>query len=464
MNNCSIIILGATGDLARRKLIPALYDALVKKKMGTFVLIGAAWDAIDAKAMLSNARPFIPDIDPATWHELERRTFYQKVNFTDCADFITLNAMVKRLENRHQLSGNRLIHLAASAHFFAAITQNIAESGLAQRTAFSSPFWHRIVYEKPFGFDINSAREINRYIQASFDENQIYRIDHFLTKELVSNIALIRFTNCVLEPLWNNRFIDAVYIILDESEGIGTRGLYYDKHGALSDVVQNHMLELLALIAMEAPTKLTGDYIRHQRAQVLEKVQFVDGINGQYVGYHQEEHVDPVSRTETFAALLLRVHNPRWAGVPFILKTGKKLHAKETVIYIKFKQVDCLLAKNCPSAPNFLTIRIAPRATFELQLNAKKVGYADEVAPVTMEFCHSCEFGPLIPDPYQVLYEEVIKGEHSISVRFDEIEYAWRVIDQIKQSSVPLYRYEGGTAGPQELFTFLQKHGIRWRT
>jgi glucose-6-phosphate 1-dehydrogenase len=215
---------------------------------------------------------------------------------------------------------------------------------------------------------------------------------------------------------------------------------------------------------MEAPEKLTGDFIRAERAKVLEKVKFIDGILGQYEGYRTEKYVNENSHTDTYAVLKLAVNTPRWVGVPFYLKTGKKLNKKETIIHIKFKQVDCLLLKGCPTDSNWLTIQIAPEAIFLLTLNAKVPGNANQVMPVGMEFCHSCLFGVQTPEAYEVLLEEIIRGEQSISVRFDEIEYAWKVIDAIAVHKLPVYSYTQGSTGPQEEKQFLDKHGIRWRS
>jgi glucose-6-phosphate 1-dehydrogenase len=320
------------------------------------------------------------------------------------------------------------------------------------------------VYEKPFGDDLKSAHAINEVIATHFNENQVYRIDHYLTKEVVGNIGLLRFTNCVLEPLWNNQYIENVQIILSETIGTQGRGAYYDNYGALKDMVQNHMLELVALIGMEPPAQLSGEYIRTERARVLEKIAVVDVLLGQYEGYKNEQYVAPDSDTETFAQLCVNINNARWTGVPFFLKTGKSLDKKETVIHIKFKQVACLLVKDCPTDSNYLTIQVSPEATFSLSLNAKKPGYANEVTPIKMEFRHSSVFGAVTPDSYDIIFEEIIKGEHSISVRFDEIESAWKVIDAIEQMNLPVYPYKKGTQGPKECLEFDKKHAMRWRS
>lgn len=463
MNECTIIILGATGDLAKRKLIPAIYQLIANKKIEKVMVVGAAFEQDTAQEIIGRAKSFIPRLDEEIWQQLQNVFYYQQLDFNKNEDFVTFEKVISSLEKKHKLKGNRIIYLATASTFFCKITQQLAASGLAKKGAAEKEPWSRIVYEKPFGNNLQSAHEINECIAQLFNENQIYRIDHYLSKELVSNIALIRFTNCIFEPLWNNRYIDNVQIILNETDGIDGRGHYYDKYGALKDVVQNHMLELLALIGMEAPEKLSGDYVAVQRAKVLEKVQYVDGILGQYKGYKNIPGVASSSRTETFAVLYLQINNPRWAGVPFYLKTGKCLDKQETVIHIKFKQVDCLLARDCPSDSNYLTIKIAPEATFSLSLNAKKVG-EQSVMPIKMEFCHSCLFAAQTPLAHEILLSEVIRGERSIAVRFDEIEYAWKVIDHIEALQLPVSQYEPRTDGPQALKEFEKKHGMRWRS
>ncbi len=465
MNDVTIVILGATGDLMRRKLLPALYKLIVREKLEKFLVVGAALDDVTAQEMLDRSKEFINPIDDEVWKKISERALYKQLDFGKETDFTAFNTWLTSVEKKENMSGNRLVYLAAASEYFCQITQYIATSNLVVRKAEDETPWQRIVYEKPFGHDLASAREINACIKEHFEESQIYRIDHFLTKELVSNIALIRFTNCVFEPLWNNQYVDHVQIVISEAIAIENRGAYYDKYGALADVVQNHALELLALIAMEAPEKLSGNYVRSRRVDVLKQVQVVDGVLGQFEGYTKEKNVEPTSKTETFASLYFRVDTPRWAGVPFYVKTGKCLSKKETVIHIKFKQVDCLLTHSCPVPSNWLTIEVSPEATFSLSLNAKKPGYSEEVIPVSMEFCHSCLFGKITPKSYEVVIEEVIRGEKSISVRFDEIEYAWKIIDEVRSRAFPLYAYPCETDGPEQVQTeFEEKHGMRWRS
>ncbi len=464
MKNVTIVLFGATGDLSKRKIIPALYRFIAKKKLEKVIIVGAAFDDVTADHMIDAARPFIQEADDTNWNILRDMSYYKKINFSESDDFAALHSFVEECEQRNGITGSRLFYVATGSNFFCPITHSSAQVGLLQRREKNDQVWHRIVYEKPFGHDLQSAHDINQCIEKYVNESQVYRIDHYLTKEVVSNIAMIRFTNCVLEPLWSNRYIDQVQIILSESGGIEGRGIYYDAYGALRDVVQNHMLELLALICMESPEKLTGDYIRTERVKVLEKVRFIDGILGQYDGYQQEAHVSKESHTDTYVSLKLAVDTPRWLGVPFYLKTGKCLDKKETIIHIKFKQVDCLLMRGCPTDSNWLTIQIAPEAIFLLTLNAKRPDSADQVMPVGMEFCHSCLFGLQTPEAYEVLLEEVMRGEQSISVRFDEIEYAWKLIDAVEKQKLPLFSYKKGSTGPDEEKHYRDKHGMRWRS
>jgi len=460
MKNVTIILFGATGDLSKRKIIPALYRFVAHEKLQNFAIVGAAFDDVTSDHMINAAQSFVENGDEKIWDLLRTNSFYKKINFTENHDYHAFNTFVQECEQKQGINGNRLFYVATAAQFFCPITHNCAQAGLLQRKDVHNQAWHRIVYEKPFGHDLQSAHAINECIAQWVNETQVYRIDHYLTKEVVSNIAMIRFTNCVLEPLWSNRYIDQVQIVLGENGGIEGRGAYYDAYGALRDVVQNHMLEMLALVCMETPEKLTGDYIRAERVKVLEKVRFIDGILGQYDGYTSENHVSASSRTDTYASLKLAVDTPRWAGVPFYLKTGKRLDKKETIIHIKFKQVDCLLMRGCPTDSNWLTIQIAPEAIFLLTLNAKVVGSSDQVMPVGMEFCHSCLYGLQTPEAYEVLLEEVMRGEQSISVRFDEIEYAWKLIDAIELEKLPVYSYAQGSTGPQQEQQFAAKHGI----
>lgn len=466
MNDCTFIILGMSGDLARRKIIPAIYRLVKSGQLSKFAIVGAAHEARTVEEIFESARSFIKeDVDEAVWKQCCSEGAYVSLDFTDDQKYQELARVINEVEKRYELSGNRLVYLATAAQFFASITKNLANAGIIKKglDGKNGAPWNRVVYEKPFGLNLASAQEINREISNYLDESQIYRVDHYLAKELVSNITLIRFTNRIFEPLWNHENIDCVQIILTETIGVETRGSYYDKFGALQDVVQNHVLQLLALVAMEAPDRITGDYIRDQKAAVLRKVEYVDGVLGQYEGYKNEPGIASDSKTETFAALHLQVNNKRWKDVPFFIKVGKCLDKKKTKIVIRFKHVQCLLLEGCPTEPNYLTIEVAPDEGFSIELNAKKPGSLLDITPVKMEFKHRHFFGPT-PVAYEVILDEVIKGEQSISVRVDEIEDAWKVIDQVEQAGLQRHPYACDSNGPDELKTFEKKHSMRFRT
>jgi glucose-6-phosphate 1-dehydrogenase len=460
----SVILFGATGDLSKRRIIPALYALMREKKMGNFSIIGAALDDVSSMQVLQESKRYIDQVDEASWAAFESRFYYQKIDVTSAEDFLALKKLIETHEQEYECLGNRLVYLAVHPKFFSLITKQLADVALINRM--NEPAekpWCRVVYEKPFGSDQVTAHTINDSISKQLQEFQIYRVDHYLAKDIVGTLALLRFTNRILEPLWNNENIDWIEIILSETVGMNGRGSFYDTNGALKDVVQNHMLQIVALLAMEAPLYLTGDYIRDQKAVVLQKIEAVDGFLGQYDGYKQEKDVNSNSTTETFAALKLLVDTPRWQGVPFYLRTGKCLNKKETLINIQFKQVKCLLSTSCPSDANYLTIRVMPEPGFCIMLNVKKPGLLIEVVPVPMDFCYECKFGNVPENVYELVLQEVFLGEQSISVRFDEIEYSWDIIDRLKKLQLPLYDYEKGSLGPKELENFAQKNKMRWR-
>lgn len=452
MNDCTFIILGATGDLAKRKLIPALYHLIKDKKIDKFLVVGAALEQVTADEFLERGRSFIQSLDEEIWQQLKHVTYYYQLDFHDATGFNKLTHFVESLEKEYKRSSNRLVYLAVPSVFFCEITRKLGTSGLVKKSndqGLVNDVWHRIVYEKPFGISLQSAQEINTCITEYFNEKQIYRIDHYLTKELVGSILLVRFTNMIFEPLWNSKYIQKIEIELSETLGIESRGRYYDHYGVLKDMVQNHILQLLALIAMELPEELIEKYIRNQKAALLQKVRCIQGILGQYEGYTSEKDVPKHSTTPTFAQLVFNVDTPRWKGVPFYIKTGKALEKKDTSIHITFKEVACKLRDRCIYSSNVLTIQIAPDASFSLQLNTKKPGALYEVTPVNLFFSHNYVFGTGTPEAYEVLLEQVINGEQAVSVRFDEIEYSWEIIEQIEKMHLPLYRYKQGSSGPQ---------------
>jgi len=461
MRECTIILFGATGNLSKRKIIPALYNLLKKNRIEKLLIIGAAQENLYPKQLLAPSKEFISDFGQTLWNKLEKITHYQQLDINNLEDFTKLKEYIEHLEQQYHMVGNRLLYCAVPATLFGLITKHSDQSGIITCKSIEEKPWQRIVYEKPFGHDYESAKKLNEEIHNCLNEIQVYRIDHYLAKELVANIALVRFTNRIFEPLWSHNDIESIEIILNEAIDIKGRGTYYDNFGALRDVVQNHMLELLALIAMEAPTTITGADLQAKRAEVLKNVQFDNGILGQYDSYRTIKEVHNNSKTETFVALKLSVNNKRWQDVPFYLKTGKCLKRKEKVIHINFKREICRLTEGCPVAHNRLTISIVPDAGFSLTLNAKKPDCANNIVQVKMEFCHECLFGIYTPRAYEIILQEVIDGQQGISVRFDEIEYSWKIIDEIYRAQLSLYAYQCGSNGPAEIKKFEEKNNMR---
>ncbi|KKQ48448.1 MAG: Glucose-6-phosphate 1-dehydrogenase [candidate division TM6 bacterium GW2011_GWF2_38_10] len=452
LTECSFIIMGGTGDLSKRKLIPAIYNLIAQQQLTTFSVLLVAFSATSAAEILEQARPFISALDPIIWEKLCAATYYHQMDFYNEVCYPLLQSSLIDIEKKHELKGNRIFYLATMPQHFETITKFFAHHGIVSNDpgchlAGQEP-WARVVYEKPFGYDLASAKALNKSITRAFCERCVFRIDHYLGKELVGNIALTRFTNRIFEPLWNHKHIESVHITLSETLGVEGRGAFYDTSGALKDNVQSHMLQILALVAMEAPAYLSAEYIRAAKAAVLKRVVVENVTLGQYDGYLQEKNVDPRSTTETYAALCLKIKNRRWQGVPFYVTTGKKLDKKETSVVITFKPAKCLL-NICPVTTNTLTINIAPNEGLFLDLHIKTPGTNNHVQPISMEFCHSCLFGPNTPQAYEVLLVDVINGDQSAFLRADEIELAWKIIAQAQTFITPLQTYAPGSTGPK---------------
>jgi glucose-6-phosphate 1-dehydrogenase len=463
--NFTFVIMGATGDLARLKLIPAIYNLLKLNTVSHVSLIGVARSDVTIQSILDEAKKSIlstpagKDFDLNIWNKLCQHAHYQRLDFNNEKDFKNLRNKIVEVEKQKNLSGNRLFYLATLPEHFESATVNLAKVGLVNS---KDNKWERVLYEKPFGDSLHSAKKINEAIDQVFLEENVYRVDHYLGKELVGDIALLRFTNRILEPLWNNKHIDSVQIICDENFGIKNRGNYFDKYGAVKDVLQNHILQMLSLVAMESPKFISGEYLRNEKVKVLKKTKILDILLGQYEGYEKEKGVQAGSKTETFFTAKLEVNNRRWRGVPFFVRAGKNLGKKETVIHIRFKSVDCLLAKTCPSDNNYLTIRIEPNEGFSFELNSKSLRKGFEIEPINMDYCHTCEHGINTPEAYEILLEQAVAGEQSLFVRNDEVELAWKIVDKIKKTIV--YKYPIGSSGPKELAEWNKKNNIIWKS
>jgi len=467
-DECTFVIFGATGDLSKRKLIPAIYKLIDDKKLCKFTIVGVSFEDKPKEEVLEASKKFIKNPDQATFEKLTKLFDYYSMDFYDTKSYSGLKELLKKIERKRKLPGNRIFYFATMPDHFVVITKNLYEANIVKEHPHTKTkktrAWSRAVYEKPFGSDLKSSREINKYLASIFDEREIFRIDHYLGKELVGNIAMARFTNRVLEPLWNNKHIDSVQIIMSETIGIDGRGGYYDSYGATKDMIQSHALQLLALTAMEAPEyKLSASYIRNAKANVLKKVKVESVIRGQYEGYTKEKLVNPKSKTDTFVALKLSINNKRWKGVPFYIKTGKKLDKKDTSIHIKFKEVKCLIDW-CPADSNYLTIQIQPDESFYLELNTKKPYTTQEVTPIKMAFSHSTLFGPNTPEAYEVLLADIVQGDQSAFIRSDEIDLSWKIVEQIdKLDGKKIYQYPQGSKGPKEMKKLDKKRTINWR-
>lgn len=449
-HDCTIIIFGASGDLARRKLIPALYKLVASNVLEKFLIVGAAQTETTMEDLIYKATDYIKNYDESIIQQLLDNSCYQAVDIVDGNGFAELSELVQSEEEQRGLSGNRLLYSAVPSSLYVPIVDHAVKNKLLvcrKNNNDATQPWHRVVFEKPFGTDTQSAEVMYQEVTKCLDDDQIYIIDHYLAKEIIGNIAMVRFTNRVFEPLWNKENIESVTIKLYEELDVAGRIGFFEQFGALKDVVQNHMLQLLALVAMEEPSCLTDEAIQKTKADVLDVVQFKEGYTGQYQGYLEHEGVRADSTTETYAHLTMSVNNDRWQGVPFYLETGKCMSRKETSIEVLFKPVPCLLTSHCPTDQNKLIIRVAPRGGFTLILNAKKLNVPGQVMPVEMEFCHECQFGLYTPLAYEVIISEVMDGLRGISVSYQELIRSWELMADIDKASLPQYTYECGTDG-----------------
>ena len=441
MFNALIIIFGASGDLTKRSLIPALYSLFAKGKLEKSFIVGASIDQKSAEEILSGSLEFIKDLDKNIWENFCKIYAYQKLDFKNLDDYKKLTKFLNNLN----LPENRLLYCSAGAEFFEDITINSINAELIKKSN-SDKFWQRIAYEKPFGYDLKSAEHINKIVSENLDEKQIFRIDHFLGDELLANVSYIRFTNTLFEAVWNKECIESVEVLLEESISIFDRGRFYDKVGALIDVIQNHVLQMFALVAMEHPKMLTPEAITQAKIDVLKKTKFVKGVLGQYKGYLQEKYIAPNSKTDTFALLQLEVDNERWKNVPFYLKSGKLLKNKDVSIKINFKKAECPLLEGCPFGSDSLEIRLAPEAGFKLNINAK----APEdkgVENVAMELLHNAVW-PYSPKAYEVILTKLLEGNRFVSVSFEEILECWKITEFVQKQNLELKVYEPGSFGP----------------
>lgn len=484
----AIILFGATGDLARRKLYPALYSLFKEGLLhDRFAVVGIARSSLTDQAYHERVRDSIlkhsryPLANQEEWERFAGHFTYLSLDIQDLSGFQTLKEKVARLEGQFSLEGNRIFYLSMAPDFFGPITRNLQASGLTENKG-----WKRLVIEKPFGHDLPSARRLNEEIRQVFTEEEIFRIDHYLGKEMVQNIEVIRFANSIFEPIWNNRYIANIQITSSETVGVEDRGGYYEKSGALLDMVQNHILQMVAMVAMEPPGRLTTEAIRDEKVKVLRALrryereavlqnvvsgQYTEGeINGEQVtAYRKEPKVEIRSTTETFMAARLLVDNFRWAGVPFYIRTGKRMAVKSTEITVQFKDLPLNLyhQKSGELGPNLLTIHIQPDEGITLHLNAKRPGAAGGVLPIAMEVSKDSGIGYNSPEAYERLLYDILHGDTTNFTRWDEVAGAWEWIDPITQAIREnahdvLQFYPAGSMGPSMAHQLPKRDGAYW--
>jgi glucose-6-phosphate 1-dehydrogenase len=492
-----LVIFGASGDLSKRKLIPALYQlhhgGFLPER---FAVVGFSRSPMSddefRQAMIEGVREHASE-SASLEETLLRALHYQPGNADDPKSFQALRERIESLEQGLGLPGNRLFYLSVAPEFFTTIISNLTGSGLIHPRGAEA--WSRVIIEKPFGTDLESARKLNLEVTTALDESQIYRIDHYLGKETVQNILSFRFGNSIFEPLFNQKYVDNVQITVAETLGMeGRRGAYYDGAGAMRDMVQNHMLQLLSLIAMEPPSALDAQSIRDEKVKVLralvpltKKEVAASTVRGQYgvgecdgqvvKGYRQEEGVDPKSTTETYVALRIKLDTWRWAGVPFLLRSGKRLKKRVSEIAVTFKQPPMHLFRPAeetdelgPAMPhsNRLVMRIQPNEGISLSFACKQPGMKIQLADVDMDFYYGEAFEQRSPEAYERLLLDALRGDAALFTRSDEVEYAWRFVSSIHEGWANLPppqfpNYYPFTDGPDEATRLLDGTGARWR-
>jgi len=491
--SCTLVIFGATGDLTHRKLVPALYNLAADGDLPAGLrVVGFARreksdDEYRSDLEALNRKVSRQGHDDQMWENFSQNVYYHQSEFQDLDGYKRLKAKLEELEADGG-SGNRLFYIASAPEFFDDVLVKLGEAGLNEPV---EGRWSRVVVEKPFGTDLPTAEHLNSVVNQTFHEKDTYRIDHYLGKETAQNIMVLRFANAIFEPLWNSRYIDHIQITCAEDLGMeGGRGGYYDTAGAMRDMVQNHLLQLLSLVAMEPPTDLSADGVRDEKVKVFRslrkwkgseavgenvvRAQYTEGVvdGKDAVGYRREDRVNPGSMTESFVALRVMVDTWRWEGVPFYVRMGKQLPKKATEISVHFRGAPGVLFNTLPSgleAGNVLVIRIQPDEGISLKIQSKIPGPALRMEDVKMDFHYSTSFGKSSPEAYERLLLDAMAGDATLFARRDEVEEAWRFVDEIehawhKSDSPPaMAEYPAGSWGPKEADDLLQRDGRRWR-
>jgi glucose-6-phosphate 1-dehydrogenase len=481
-----LVVFGASGDLTARKLMPAL-ERLSERRMlpPAFSVVGVARTPMDDESFRAAMAAAVPSAGPA-WKELVKAFRYVAGDYGHPDTFSTLQKVLAEVDEDRGTGGNRTYYLATIPSVFEEVADALGKAGLNRPSTPDAAV--RLVIEKPFGRDLTSARHLDAALHRVFDEDQIYRIDHYLGKETVQNVLALRFANAIFEPIWNRRYVDHVQITVAESLGVEHRGSFYETAGALRDIVQNHVMQVLSLTLMEPPATVDAQGIRDEKVKALRAVKIpttedvlANAVRAQYgpgwsegqpvVGYRQEEGVAPDSRTETYVAMELEVDNWRWAGVPVFVRTGKRLPKRVTEVALQFQRVPHLPFSAESSQglhPNALILRIQPDEGISLRFGAKVPGQAFEVRDVLMDFSYGAAFLEEPPDAYERLLLDAMIGDPTLFIRADEVDQAWQIVDPIlgawQEKDAPLAVYQSGSWGPREADQLIERKGRQWRT
>jgi glucose-6-phosphate 1-dehydrogenase len=486
---CTVVLFGASGDLAKRKVIPAMYDLATHNALGPrYAILGFARTPMTDEAFrttVGEAAKSISEvgpIDPAQWEGFASNLCYFAGDYGDPQAYTDLAKRLAELESSKKLGSNRLFYLSTPPEVYRNIVEHLGAAGLARPTNPNS--WVRIIIEKPFGRDLASAKELNQIVLNVFEEKQVYRIDHYLGKDTVQNLLVLRFGNGIFEPLWNRNYVDHVQITAAETLGVERRGGFYETAGALRDMIQSHVLQLTSLVAVEPPASFEATAVRNEKLKVLQSIRPFDlemvaqsVVRGQYApgragdkivpGYREEPGVSSTSKTETFVGMKVLIDNWRWAGVPFYLRTGKRLAKRTTEITIQFKSAPHVVFRGRETQPNRLVLNIQPDEGISVSFGAKRPGTEMDIGNVTMNFSYKESFGDASRSAYATLVGDCVRGDATLFDRGDSVEAAWALVDPIldvwsaaKSATVP--QYASGSWGPREADLLLDRDGRKW--
>lgn len=493
---CAMVILGAHGDLTKRKLLPALYALFVQDLLPPgFCIVGLSRTQMSdeqfRQSMEESIHRFAADLkfDKQAWDRFASSMYYRSANFGSAGGFDDLATLLKELESEHGTRGNNVFYFSTPPSLYRSIVDRMTESGLSTKKSGINAPWPRIIVEKPFGTDLKTAVELDDHIHAAFSESQVFRIDHYLGKETVQNIMVFRFANSIFEPIWNRNHIDHIQITNAETLGVEGRGGYYEEAGNMRDMIQNHMLQLVALTAMEPPISMDAEATRDEKAKVMRAMRQIDlnnleqyVVRGQYTkgwmggvevpGYREEESVSKTSTTETFTALKLHIDNWRWAGVPFYVRSGKRLAKSLTEVAIEFKKAplklfgDSFGEQGDAFGPNVLVLHIQPDEGISLKFATKHPGPATRLRWLSMDFKYGTSFGVRSPSAYERLVHDCIMGDSTLFARSDFVETSWKLITPIIEKwkeAPPPESYKAGSWGPPGSDELIESDGRSWR-